>query len=887
MKKFLPFFALFLLIPLLSVGQIRLDSSFLNDFHFRNLGPFRTGSWISGFAVPIVNGKTSQHTFYVATRNGGVWKTEDNGTTFFPVFDSVGTGSIGAIAIAPSRPNIVWVGTGECYNARYSYSGTGIYKSVDAGKTWRFMGLGDSQHIAKIVINPKNPDIVFVAVMGHLFTPNSQRGVFKTTDGGKHWKKVLYINDSTGVIDLVMDPENPKILYAAAYDKTRLPWTFIATGIHSGIYKTTDGGEHWKKLTNGLPSGKMGRIGLAIFPKNPQILYAVIEIQKFLHKTGEEKKVNPHLKPVGEGIWSDVYKTVDGGKHWVKTNNDTLNVSDKAPYSFNQIFVSPDNAQQIYVLSESMPNSDDGGKTWHWINYNDNNILKNVFGDFRCMWIDPDDPDHMLIGSDGGVYITYNKGKTADHYFNLPLGEVYNISADMDKPYNVYCGLQDHEVWKGPSNSFKKEISETDWALVGKWDGMYCPVDQVNSRWFYATTQFGGHIRVDQQKSIRTNIEPKAPKGHPPYRFAWDPPLIISPHDHNMLFTGGQMLLQSTDKGNHWKELSPDLTTDNPKKIHGKGHMHFCTITTISESPVKAGLIWLGTDDGRVWMTPDFGKHWEEMTQKIARVGGPANRWVTRVFASNFSTGTAYVVKNGFKEDDFRPYVFKTTDFGKTWQNISANLPQQPVNVIIEDRKNPHLLFIGNDKGIWFSLDGGRFWQALRGNMPRVPVKDLYIHPRENDLIAGTYGRGMWITPITVLQQMHPGILKKSIWLFNIQPKPVMNYAQSAFWGNNRLMGDRHIFTPNEPNGLRLNYYLSKTRRQPVKFKIYNTTGKEIAEIRGQNTKGLHHVYWDTKDQKPGTYRIELISGNDTLIKPGRVEPAYVFSVLNYHPKQK
>ncbi len=626
MKKFIRISLFFILVPLLSAAQMRLGSSFLNDFHFRNLGPFRTGSWITGMAVPVVNGKTSLHTFYVATRNGGIWKTVNNGTTFFPVFDSVGTGSIGAIAVALSNPDIVWAGTGECYNARYSYSGTGIYKSTDAGKSWQSMGLTDSQHIAKIVIDPKNPDIVYVAVMGHLFSHNSERGVFKTIDGGKHWKKVLYIDDNTGVIDLVMNPENPEILYAAAYEKTRLPWTFLATGAHSGIYKTSDGGKSWEKLTHGLPSGKMGRIGLAVFPKNPQILYAVIEIQKFLHEAEEEKTIDTHMKPVGEGIWSDVYKTVDGGKHWNKTNNDTLNISDKAPYSFNQIFVDPDNGQHIYVLSETMPYSYDGGKTWYWINYSNTGILKNVFGDFRCMWIDPDDPNHMLIGSDGGLYISYDKGITADHYFNIPLGEVYNISADMDKPYNVYCGLQDHEVWKGPSNSFKKEISETDWALVGKWDGMYCPVDQTDSRWFYATTQFGAHIRVDQQKSLRTNIEPKTPKGHPAYRFAWDPPLIISPHDHNMLFTGGQMLLQSTDKGDHWKELSPDLTTDNPEKIHGKGHMHFCTITTISESPIQAGLIWLGTDDGRVWLTRDFGKHREEMTQEIAKAGGPSDR---------------------------------------------------------------------------------------------------------------------------------------------------------------------------------------------------------------------------------------------------------------------
>ncbi len=881
MKRFSNLALLFLFSTGL-MAQSTLDETFLNDIHFRNLGPFRTGSWISCLAVPLKNNKPFNHIFYVGSRNGGIWKTVNAGTTFFPIFDSIGSGCIGALSIAPSNPDIIWAGTGEAYNARSSYSGSGIYKSSDAGKTWQHMGLTDSQHIAAIRIHPTNPQVVYTAVMGHLFTPNARRGIFKTKDGGKHWKKVLFVDENTGFIDLAMDPKNPDVLYAAAYEKTRLPWTFESVGEHSGIYKTTDGGKHWQKLTNGLPKGKIGRIGLTVFPKNPKIIYAVIEVRKYLHKAEEEQSGDRHLKPIGEGIWSDVYKSNDGGLHWNKTNADTVNISDKAPYSFNKIYVDPDNQNRLYVLSETMPYSDDGGKTWHWIQYNDTKILRNVFGDFRCMWIDPSDPNHLMIGSDGGLYVSFDKGKTADHYFNIPLGEVYNISADMQQPYQIYCGLQDHEVWKGPSNSWAGEVSECDWTLVGKWDGMYCPVDTSNSRWVYATTQFGAHVRTDQALGIQTNIEPKAPAGRPAYRFPWDPPLIISPHNPKILFTGGQMLLQSSDRGDHWHALTPDLTTNDPEKIHGKGHMHFCTITTISESPLEAGLIWLGTDDGRIWLTRHFGKIRKEMTQKIEAAGGPADRWVTRVFASNFSKNTAYVVKNGFKQDDYTPYVFKTTNGGKSWKNISMGLPHSPVNVIIEDRINPDLLFVGNDHGIWFSLDGGKNWMALKANMPVVPVKDLIIHPRENDLIAGSYGRGLWITPIHVLQQMKPEILEEKTHLFDIQAKPARNYSQARFWGNSRLMGDRHIFTPNEPNGLRINYYLKDTVKFPLKINVFSAEHKLMAQLKGSSGKGLHHVQWNTRKAVPGRYRIVLIAGNDTLVKTAEVTPSPVFPVLNY-----
>jgi len=882
-KLFLQAFLILLSIQVL--GQVSTDKPLVGDFEFRTLGPYQVGSWISEIAVPQSKDPKYDYTWYIGSRNGGVWKTENNGTTLFPISDSIESPSIGALAIAPSNPEIIWIGTGEDFNARLSHPGNGIYKSTDAGKTWQHMGLKESQHISVILVHPENPEIVYAAVMGNLFSANEERGVFKSTDGGLNWKKVFFIDENTGVIDLVADPSNPEILYAATYEKYRYPWHFENGGEQSAIYKTTDGGENWVKLTNGLPEGKLGRIGLTVFPKDPDILYSVIEIVKPYIPDGTEDEQDMHMKPVGEVIWGDVYKTTNAGETWVKTNPDTVNVADKAPYSFNKIYVDPDDSDQIYVLSMTMPYSKDGGKTWDGIEWGKSKILNNVFGDFRTMWIDPKDGRHMLIGSDGGLYETFDRGLTATHLYNIPLGEVYHVAVDMEDPYNVYCGLQDHEVWKGPSNSWKGEISLEDWFLIGMWDGMYCPVDPTDSRWFYTTTQFGAHQVVDQKKSKRKQIEPKAPEGDPKYRYAWEPPLIISPHNPAILYTGGQYLLQSLDRGENWIELSPDLTTNDSAKIAGKGHMMYCTITTISESPVKAGIIWVGTDDGKVHLTRDFGKNWTEFTAQLAEVGAPSNFWTTRVFASNFEEGTAYVCKSGFKFDDFKAYVFKTTDFGKKWENISNGLPDSPVNVIVEDAKNANLLFVGNDLGIYFSLSSGESWQKMNGNIPVVPIKDLVIHPRENDLLAGSYGRGMFITNINWLQHMSPEVLETDIYFFDIQSKPVRNVSDAAYWGNNRLMGDNHLFTPNEPSGLRFDYWLNKELKETPEFLIYDETGQTTDTITGTNEVGINTALWQTWNQNSGTFKVVMKAGKMEIKKFGVLEPAIVYPAMNWNKK--
>ena len=843
----------------------------LKTLKFRGLGPYRCGSWITCFAVPEKPGRDHLYTFYVGTRNGGVWKTTNNGTTFFPIFDDQEYLSIGDIALAPSNPEIVWVGTGEAHCTRSTYRGNGVYKSLDGGKTWQHLGLEETHHIARIVIHPHNPDIVYVAALGHLFGPNPERGVFKTVDGGKTWSKILYINDRVGVVDLVMNRDNPDILYAATYEKYRYPWTFEEGGPESGIYKTTDGGRTWKRLTNGLPGGKIGRIGLDIYRRNPNILYAIIENANPRPPTPEEEAQDRRrgLKPQPRTIGGEVYRSDDGGETWRKMNSPRDNIGGKAPYSFNQIRIDPNNDQKIYVTSVAVAHSFDGGRTWRDLDWPPT-LFPRMFGDVRTIWIDPEDSDRIFLGTDGGVHISYDGGKTCDHFHNLPLGEFYAIAVDMEDPYNIYGGMQDHDSWKGPSNGPSGYISLEDWVTVGTQDGMYNQVDPNDSRWVYNTFQFGGHARIDQKLGTMTSIVPRREAGQPPLRWNWTPPLIISPHNSQIIYTGAQVLLRSLDRGDHWQEISPDLTRNDPKKIAGRGNVTYCTITTISESPLKPGLIWVGTDDGKVWVTQNGGATWTDVSANLIKAGAPDEIWVSRVLASFHKEGRAYITKSGLRSDDFKPYVYKTEDYGATWKAITEGLPDRSVNVIVEDRKNPNLLFVGTDGGVFVSIDGGARWHRFKSNMPSVRVTDLVIHPRENDLVVATYGRGIYITDISVLQELTPEILNKEIHLFSIEP--VMQRI-TRNWGNYRLYGDRVLVTPNEPNAVTINYYLKSSLPSKVKITIKDPDGHILRELEGPAEAGLNRVLWDMRALKPqeGAAPIEPFSRRATnLVEPGQ-----------------
>ncbi|MEO1204172.1 MAG: hypothetical protein AAFX10_15825, partial [Pseudomonadota bacterium] len=628
---------------------------------------------------------------------------------------------------------------------------------------------------------------------------NAERGLYRTTDGGDSWEKVLYINDGVGVVDVAIDRDRPDVLYAASYEMERKPWTFDAGGPESAIYKSTDAGDSWTRLGNGLPDGEIGRIGIDIYRGNTDILYAVYENLNTRPPTEAEAAADREngKEPEPRFVGGEVYRSDDAGESWYKTHDDTIEVGGKAPYSFNQVFVDPNDEKKLFVTSVKLANSADGGKTWRDLEWEDDHLFAENFGDVRTFWIDPENSDRMLFGSDGGVYVSYDGGRHSDHMYHLPTGEFYAIGVDYADPYNIYGGLQDHESWKGPVNSWSGAVTLEDWVLVGLWDGMYNQVDPTDNRYLYTTAQFGGHRRVDQLNGTRADIQPEAGGKEPKPRYPWTPAIQVSPHDSNVVYAGSQKILKSSDRGDSWEEISPDLTFETLVEDGGRcvyaggsqGWINFCTVTSLDESTLEPGVIWAGTDDGRVHVTENGGESWREVTAALAEAGAPADFWVSRVRASRHELGTAYVTKNGYRYDRFEPEVYVTTDFGRTWRSIASNLPQSAVNVIVEHHENPDLLFVGNDAGVFVSIDRGANWASLRANMPVVPVKDLVVHPRENDLIAATYGRGLYVADISPLVELNAETVKRKIHLFDIEPN-VVSRSDRASWGSYHMRGE-------------------------------------------------------------------------------------------------
>ena len=845
------------------------EEALLKQFTFRNLGPFRAGSWVTSLAVPANPTRAHLYTLYVGTRNGGVWKTVNNGTTFEPIFDSQEALSIGDVAVASADGNIVWVGTGEAYCARSSNSGDGIYKSVDGGKTWKHCGLRDSHHIARIIIHPTNPDVVYAAVMGHLFSANEERGVFKTADGGATWQKVLYINDKVGAIDLAINISAPDTLYVAMYDKVRLPWHYEAGGPESAIYKTSDAGKTWTRLSGGLPVGRVGRIGFDIYQKNPNILYAIVENANKRPPTKEEAELDKKrgLEPRERTIGVEVFRTDDAGSSWRKINAGKESAFDKAPYSFNQLRINPHDPDKVYCTGQSLVSTMDGGKTWTGLSWPPDGVFQKAFGDWRTLWVDPEDPDRLIFGSDGGVNISYDGGKTCHHFYNIPLGEFYAVGVDMEDPYNIYGGLQDHDSWKGPSNGWSGEIGLSDWVTVGGGDGMYQCVDPTNGRWLYNNREMGSMWRLDQKLGVQTPITPTREKGAEAARFNWTPPIVLSPHNPAIVYTGAQVVFRSLDRGDHWAEISPDLTTNDKARQGGAGFIFFCTITTLSESPVRPGVLWAGADDGKVQVTKDGGVSWTDATAKLAAAGAPAGMWVSRVFASPHDAGTAFVAKTGFREDVEKAHIYKTTNFGETWTRVSGDLPDRPVNVVVQDRKNPDLLFAGTDQGLYATLDGGKIWKPFKNNMPWVKVTDIVIQPRENDLVVGTYGRGLYITNISPLQEIDAKVLAEDIHLFGIRPTP---QRIVPVFGNYQLLGDSHLSTPNEPDAVVINYWLKAKPKGKVKITVATPYGEVIGEIEGKAEPGLNTALWNMRLKEEGKREPSMDeSGTGRLVEPG------------------
>lgn len=861
----------------------------LDAVKFRNIGPFRTSAWITEIAVPEAPLHEHLYTMYAASRSGGLWRTVNNGITWQNVSDGVDVAAVGAVALSPSDPRIVWMGTGANDLARSSYSGTGVYRSVDGGDTWQAMGLQDSHHIARIVVHPTDPDTVWVAAMGHLFSRNQERGVFRTRDGGDTWEKVLYVDDGTGAVDLVIDRNSPQTLYAAMYEKHRSAHQLVLGGPGTGVYRSNDGGSTWSKL-QGLPSGNVGRIGLD-FNQASGVLHAVVENVNPRPEgwPARHDACSPDREIRGDTIGNEVYRSADGGTTWTKTHGDDIDVAgSKAPYSFNQIITDPSDPDRIVINSDSMYESRDGGATWSC------EFFRGVFGDYRTMWWDEQDPQRIMLGSDGGVNVSYDGGKTADYWLNIPIGEVYAIGVDMDDPYNVYAGLQDHDSWKGPSNAPSGQITLEDWTTVGTGDGMYNRVDPTDSRWVYNSFQTGGQRRFDQHTGRATTIEPARAEGQPALRYNWITPIVLSPHNPSIVYTGAQLLFRSLDRGDHWQEISPDLTANDERCGLNSGYVPFCTITSIAESPLQAGLLWVGTDDGRVHLSRDHGGSWTDVTERIAAAGGPADRYVSRVFASPHDAATALVSKSGFRNDDFAPYLYRTTDFGDTWTAIDVGLPESPINVVMQDDRNADLLIVGNDLGVWVSPDAGAGWHRLRANLPTVPVHDLTVHPRESDLVLGTYGRALWVGDISALRQLTAAALEAPFWLFEVEPRPFYGmWAQ----GNFQLFGDKYLATPNEPDGLVVQYRLAAAVDGGATVTVHDIAGSEVASLAGTADAGMNSVVWDlragpaaegddwrarmrrfaTPPLPPGEYRITVKAGDHEASTTGRIRSRHGF----------
>lgn len=837
-----------LLLPAFLFAQSDF-SSLTQAYRWRNIGPANQG----GRIVDIEADPQDFTKVVVATGSGGVWRSDNAGTTWTPVFDRYETASIGDIALGPDGTRTIWVGTGEANNRNSTSWGNGIYRSTDGGENFEHLGLSETHAIARVVTYPKIADEVCVCATGHLWGYSGDRGIFRTTDGGKNWEKLaggLPNDGKTGCTDLVRDPKNPKILYAAMYHRLRKPWTFDSGGELGGIYKSTDNGKSWKKLTAGLPPGATGRIGLAIYPENPKILMALVEAA-----------ASNNLSKPGSGL----YRSENGGESW-----QYVNTYNNRPFYYSQVRINPKDDQKVYLLTTRFMVSKDGGKT-----LTNGSEDQEVHGDFHAMWLDPTYPDRYYLGADKGLSLTHDEGNNFILLDNLPLGQFYRIGFDMREPYYVYGGLQDNGTFA--TASFSRDargiLSDSNWKL--HWgDGQYITVDPTDWRKVYSSTENGSYLRYDPLTHRIDGISPNPfntinpppvdKKDESALRFNWSAPLIMSPHDPQVLYAGGNYLYRTADGGESWKVVSPDLSTNHTeKRLQGKsggvtpdntGAETHCTVFTISVSPVLPQVLWIGTDDGQVQLSRDEGASWANVRSRIPEV--PAELWVSRVEASHFDAAVAYVSFDGHRSDNFQPWIFRTEDYGVTWQKITGNLPDtEVVRVIREDLENPDLLFIGTETGVWCSLDRGRSWSKLMPNLPTVSVYDLKIHPRDHDLIAATHGRSIWIMDdISALQQLHSGLQQQKGHLFAQKP--------ATLWENVSRGGQRGHFWfagENPPsvelttslaraefrNTALITYYLGSGNTSGASLEISDLHGKHKRTVQLDGKAGIQRYHWD------------------------------------------
>lgn len=879
-------------------------SSLVKNIPFENIGP----TVMSGRVVDIDVNPNNTTEFYVGYASGGLWHTNNNGTTFTSVFDNAPTQNIGDIAV-DWKNGTIWVGTGENNSSRSSYAGIGILKSTDKGKTWKNVGLLDSHHIGRILINPNNSDEVIVGVLGHLYSQNNERGIYKTNDGGKSWKRTLFINDATGIIDVAQVPNNFNVLYAASWERDRKAWHFDGDGSNSAIYKSTDAGNTWKKVSekNGFPNGNgVGRIGLAVFDKNTVYAFhdsqfrrkndkkkkstsksltkedfKTMSVDTFLKLT--DKKLNTYLKMNGfqekyraenvkqmvrsgdvkpadlasylenansllfdtPVIGAEVFKTTNGGKSWKKTHDGYLDdLYYSYGYYFGEIRVDPQDKNGIYVMGVPILKSKDGGKTFKSIS------KENVHADHQALWVDSKKSGHLINGNDGGLNISYDDGESWTK-LNVPsVGQFYSVYADNQTPYRVYGGLQDNGVWVAKHNArINKRWHQTGQnpyeSLMGG-DGMQVQVDDRNPNIVYTGYQFGNYFRIDREKGRNKYIQPKHTLGENPYRFNWQTPILLSKHNQDILYLGGNKLHRSLNKGDDWETISDDLTQGGKK-----GNVAYGTLTTISESPFQFGMLYVGSDDGLVHLTKNGGGSWEKVSNSF-----PKNLWVSRVIASAHKKSKVYVTLNGYRFDDFTPYVYMSDDYGKTWKNIGNGIPTSAVNVIKEDPTSENILYVGTDNGAYVSLDRGNSWQSFNKNLPNVAVHDLVIQAKAKHLILGTHGRSLYKANIAPLQKLTNEIRTKSVHIFSLK-----NTRKSRNWGSSWSKWMK----PNTPK-MMIPFYVNSNRKVTVEVFAKNV---KVNSFTLTADKGFNETMFDITYSKKGKKAYEKVN-KDADIKAAK-----------------
>ncbi|WP_299556159.1 hypothetical protein [Seonamhaeicola sp.] len=822
-----PFFAL--LFVSFSLFSQTLSMELLKNMTPRNIGPGGMSGRVT--AIDVVN--SNPDIIYAGTASGGLWKSTSGGIKWEPIFDREVTASIGAVAIQQSNPSVIWVGTGEGNPRNSLNGGYGLYKSLDGGKNWILMGLEKTRHIHRVVIDPTNPNTVYVAAIGSPWGAHPERGIYKTTDGGKTWNNVLFINTKTGAADLVMDPTNPNKLIAAMWEHKRDPWFFNSGGKGSGLHITHDGGQTWKKVTDedGFPKGDLGRIGIAIAPNKPDIIYALVEAKK-----------------------NALYKSEDGGFKWKKIN-DKKDIGNR-PFYYSDIFVDPQNENRVYSVFTYVNVSEDGGKNFRQL-MPAYNVDNGIHPDHHAWWIHPTNGNYMIDGNDGGLNITKDGGKTWRFIGNLPLAQFYHISVDNDIPYNVYGGMQDNGSWKGPAYVWKQQgIRNSYWQEISFGDGFDVVPDKEDSRFGWSMSQQGSVVRYDSETGNNYTVKPTHPDGKTNLRFNWNAAISMDPFDSNTIYFGSQFVHKSTDKGLTWTIISDDLTTNDPEKqkqsesggltMDATGAENHCTILVIEPAPLEKGLLWVSTDDGRVHITRNGGESYTEVTNNIK--GLPAGSWIPQIRASNKNKGEALLIANDYRRFNYTPYAYRTKDYGKTWTRIvDGNDVKSFTLSIVEDLEDPNLLFLGTDDGLYLSLNAGETWTKWTEGFPTVSVKDLVIHPREHDLIIGTFGRAAWvlddIRPLRAIAK-NKQILNQNLELCEPPTAYLAAYQQPT---GSRFGGDALYNGNNRKQGVQISYYVKIDKKEKPEEEQDEEGEKE--EEDDENLKQAQ-VKWDSLTMK-------------------------------------